>query len=558
MMTRVVAAALACAACGGPSVPAARFVNGPIARAVNDRVDVPQPPKQRVMYPSLYNWDGAIQRRLERGLELPRDERAHGVNALDDVPDSTWFTNRIGIRELTPDDIERGPVTDDSPELHTPWTVHSTKPGGASTGFMITDARGIKYLLKFDDKGTPELETGFDVIVDRLLWAVGYNVPEDHVVYFRDTDLVVAKDAIIKDVDGASMGSLDRAGLLKRLEVVDRGSDGRIRGLVSRWIAGKTVGGHPGEGVRTDDPNDRIPHELRRDLRGAYSVFAWLDHVDIQEGNFVDSWVADPADPKRHYLEHYFIDFGRSLGAMAYFQFDWRRGHMYLVDFTQIGWQLVTLGLAPRPWIGRPIDAKRAVGMFDAGTFDPGAWHPDWAAYLPLRTADRFDKFWGAKLVARFTRAQIAGAVAAGRLTDPKAAAYIVDTLIARQRATAAYWFARVNPLDGFTASPADDGAIELCFDDLAISSHVANPATTRYSTASWDWSAREVAGATATAATGSRTCARVRGAKLADDDGYTIVRVDTTRPGFNGTTFVHVGRDPATTAPRVIGVWRQ
>jgi hypothetical protein len=38
---------------------------------------------------------------------------------------------------------------------------------------------------------------------------------------------------------------------------------------------------------------------------------------------------------------------------------------------------------------------------------------------------------------------------------------------------------------------------------------------------------------------------------------GYTILRIETERAGFRGTTFVHVARDPATGAPRVIGVWR-
>ncbi len=547
----------ACAACAGATVPPVRFANAPIATAVDDRLDVPKPPAARVTLPSLYNWDGAIQRRAERALELPRSRRALGVNALDEVPDSTWFTNRIGVRALSPDEVRRGPATDDSPELHKPWTVHSTKPGGASTGFLITDARGIKYLLKFDDTGSPEIETGFDIVVNRLLWAVGYNVPEDHVVYFRDDDLVVDKNAIIKDTDGSSLGPLDREGMLAGLAKVDHGRDGWVRGVVSRWIAGKTLGGHPGEGVRADDPNDRIPHELRRDLRGAYSIFAWVDHVDIAEGNFVDTWVADPADPDRHYLEHYFIDFGRSLGAMAYFQFDWRRGHMYLLDFTQIGWQLVTLGLAPRPWIDRPIDLTKNVGMFDADTFDPGGWHPDWASYLPLRTADRYDKFWGAKLVARFTREQIAAAVDAARLSDRKAAAYVVDTLVARQHETAAYWFARVNPIDGFAAGAADGDDLELCFDDLAIGNHLVEAAATRYALATWDFGGRPVAVPTAVAAGGGRSCARVRGAARDDDTGYTIVRVDTVRARFAGTTYVHVGRDPITAAPRVIGVWR-
>jgi len=556
--TTVIVLCAAFAACrSSPELPAARFANAPPVTAVNDRRDVAKPPATRVFYPAIYNFDGVLGRRLPRALELPRRQRALGVNSIDEVPDSTWFTNRNGARPLSLDEVRTGPLTTDSPELHRPWTVRSTKAGGASIGFMITDARGIKYLLKFDDAGSPEIETAFDVIVDRLLWAAGFNVPEDQIVYFRDDDLVVAPDAVVKDADGSASGRLDREGLERRLAQVDHGKDGRIRGLVSRWIAGKTLGGHPGEGVRDDDPNDRIPHELRRDLRGAYSIFAWLDHVDVQEGNFVDSWIADPADPHRHYVRHYFIDFGRSLSAMALFQFDWRRGHTYLVDFADIARTFVTLGLIDRDWQHRPLDPKPYVGVFDAGTFDPGSWHPDWPAYLPFVTADRYDKFWGAKIVGHFTREQIAAAVDAGQIHDRAARDFIVDTLLARRRQTLAYWFARVNPLDRFSAVTTDAGT-RLCFDDLAIVDQLAGAGPTRYQIRAYTMRG-ESFGAVADVpadATG-HTCTIVPLALPFDHDGYTILRVVTSRSAYAGETDVHVALARDTGLPRVIGLWR-
>src|SRR5690606_12234662 len=223
-------------------------------------------------------------RRVTRALEVPRPQRALGVNALDEVPDSTWFTNRIGVRELSLDELRRGPAEVGSPEPHLPWTVKSTKVGGAALGFIITDARGERYVLKFDRVGLPEMETGADAITSRILWAVGYNVPEDHVVYFRPEDLKLAPDAKIKDVFGNARPLL-RDELERMLAGAEREPDGRLRGLASRMLDGTWLGGHPGEGVRADDPNDRIPHELRRDLRGAYAIFSWLDHVDRHEGH---------------------------------------------------------------------------------------------------------------------------------------------------------------------------------------------------------------------------------------------------------------------------------
>ena len=556
MLTRPISfAALVVTACSTTAtLPPVRFVNGPVVTAVNDRRDVTKQPEPREFLPSLYNYVGTIERPLARTMDLHRSQRAQGVNALDEVPDSTWFTNRIGTRDLSLDEIRSGPLTVDSPELHRPWTVRSTKGGGTSIGFIVVDARGIKYLLKFDDAGYPEIETGIDVMVNRLMWAIGYNVAEDEIVYFHDQDLVLAPDASIKDGDGNKIGVLDRAGLEKLIGSVDHGKDGRIRGLMSRWIEGKTIGGHSSEGVRWDDPNDVIPHELRRELRGAYPIFAWLDHVDLHEGNFVDSWVTDPGDKHRHYVKHYFVDFGRSLGAMALFSFDWRRGHTYVVDFTDIGRTLFTLGLLDRDWQHRPLVPGPNLPSFDATTFDPSNWHPDWPAYVPVEDADHVDKFWGAKLVARFTRPQIEAAVSAARFSDPAVVKYLVDTLLARQRATAAYWFTRVAPLDHFAVG---DG-FELCFDDLALVHQLADASATRYAITSYDWSARQVAAPVGVAGTRTgRACTHVAAAPATDDGGYTILRITTTRPDLSGETFVHLARDPASGIPRLIGVWR-
>src|SRR5437762_2682008 len=47
--------------------------------------------------------------------------RARNVNTVDEVPDSSWFTNRAGYRPLTADEVFRGPDTTTGPEPGT-WT----------------------------------------------------------------------------------------------------------------------------------------------------------------------------------------------------------------------------------------------------------------------------------------------------------------------------------------------------------------------------------------------------------------------------------------------------
>src|SRR5688572_14243103 len=41
--------------------------------------------------------------------------RAANLNSIDEVPDSSWFTNRAGSRELTASDVASGPNTTDGP-----------------------------------------------------------------------------------------------------------------------------------------------------------------------------------------------------------------------------------------------------------------------------------------------------------------------------------------------------------------------------------------------------------------------------------------------------------
>jgi hypothetical protein len=554
-MTRAVALAAALAGCAAPAVPQVRFANAPAALAVDDRRDVPRRPRSRTVFVNLHHLDGYLSL-VTRPLALPRPRRALGVNALDEVPDSTWFTNRIGVRDLSPAEIRTGPGRIGSPEPYRPWTVHGTKVGGGAViGFIISDARGERFLLKFDKPGFPEAETGADAISSRLLWAAGFNVPEDHVVYVRPDELVLAPDAKIKDVFG-NESRLDRAELERRLAPVDRAAGGRLRALASRMLEGAVLGGHPGEGVRRDDPNDRIPHELRRDLRGAYALFSWLDHTDVKEDNSLDVWVADPADRQRHYVKHYLIDFGKSLGVAELIARDPRAGQEYTVDVPRMFVALATLGLHPRRWERRVDPALRGVGLLEAEAYDPGGWKPTSPAYLPFRTADHLDKFWAAKILIRFTREQLRAAVEAGRLSDPRAADYLIDTLVARQRATARHWFWRVSPLDRFELAPGG----WLCFDDLMIAHRLAPVAgTTRYTVTARDRRGRLV-GAPVVRRPNATGRACVGPLPLAGDaDGYTILRIDTERLDFRGTTFVHAARAPGSSdaAPRVIGVWR-
>ena len=68
------------------------------------------------------------------------------------------------------------------------------------------------------------------------------------------------------------------------------------------FLPGKGAGKFKYTGTRKGDPNDIIPHERRRELRGLRVIAAWINHADAGEKNTYDAYVTAGA---RNYLKHY-------------------------------------------------------------------------------------------------------------------------------------------------------------------------------------------------------------------------------------------------------------
>ena len=109
------------------------------------------------------------------------DVRARNVNTIDEVPDSSWFTNRILARPMTPDELSRGPLTGSGPAPG-PWSVVSPKLAGFAPGFTMRDARGDLWFVSFDAAGHPEAATGAIAVANKIFWALGYWQVENHLV----------------------------------------------------------------------------------------------------------------------------------------------------------------------------------------------------------------------------------------------------------------------------------------------------------------------------------------------------------------------------------------
>lgn len=372
---------------------------------------------------------------------------AQNVNTLGEVPDSAWWTNRIGLRPMALEEIVRGPNQGEGPEMSQPWTVIRGKSGGITPGFTMRDARGDAYFVKFDPPKQFGLSTGADVIGSKFFHAMGYSVPENWIIYFREDMLRIGQGAKLR-VRGGKPRRMLQADLDAMLSRVARLPDGRIRCVASRAVPGQAVGPHKYFGTRPDDPNDVIPHEHRRELRG-YRVFcAWLNHDDSRSLNSLTSYVMKG---DKGYLVHYLQDFSSILGSGS----DWRReigpqnpraGNEYVLELAPILKTAFSLGLWERPWHRVHYRVFPGTGAIEADMFDPDEWKPEY----PNPAFERMlleDAFWAARIVSRFSDSQLRAIVQQADLRDPEAEAHLTETIVRRRDKLLARYFRSINPL---------------------------------------------------------------------------------------------------------------
>jgi hypothetical protein len=369
---------------------------------------------------------------------------AGNVNTLDEVPNSTWFTNRIGLFPLSPEEAARGPCAQDGPSRDGPWTIVSAKTEGVTPGFNIRDARGDTYLIKFDPPGYLGLTTGAGAIAGRILHAAGYNVPEDAVVRFRRERLVLGDGVKIKE-DGVKR-SMTEADIEAILERVDPVAPGEYLAISSKFLSGRPVGPFDYRGRRDDDPNDRLDHQHRRELRGLRLLAAWLLHFDTKQGNTLDMYVEEDG---RRFVKHYLIDFASTLGAGAHGPTA-KYGREYGFDLPQIFARLFAVGLHEDDWRRVRLDPELPeIGFFDTEHFDPKGFKPLTPNSAFAHLTDR-DGYWAAKIISAFTDRHLRAICETGRFRDPATARGLAKRLAARRDLIAREWFRTVVPLDFF------------------------------------------------------------------------------------------------------------
>jgi hypothetical protein len=443
-------------------------------------------------YVSPFVWDhldNTAFARLSRAFAVEITGEAVNANSLDEVPDSAWFTNRpwtaAAVREVANDRASGACKPDDllPPSGEVPdgtWVIDHGKDNGSTAGFRINVPEKGDYMLKADDEGKPERASAASVIGAAFFHAIGFNTTCEQVVALRKAQLVLTPNLKVVDNDGVSH-PFDDAALDKVLASTTQLPGKRVRMQASKWLPGLAIGPFRYVGTRPDDPNDVIDHADRRELRGSRLLSAWLDHWDAREQNSMDVWMASDGKHKRSspgYVVHYVIDTSDSLGGeVGVMDMSRRLGYSYTFDVPDILRSLVTLGIEERPWDhARRVPGHEKFAYYRADDFDPAGWKPMYPNPAFLRMTER-DGAWMARLIARFSVADIRRIVALGAWSDPHDTDYLTELLVDRQHKILARYLRKLSPL-GELRTPAPD---QICATDFARLRELAPAAAFRY-----------------------------------------------------------------------------
>ena len=396
--------------------------------------------------------------------------RAQNINTADEVPDSSWFTNRIYAKPITADEITRGPNTIDGP-AQGKWTIIRAKTAGTAPGFTVRDEKGNVWFLSFDARGYPVAATAAINVATRLFWALGYNQVEAYITTIKPENIVIG--------DGVTVPSHGRRRRFTEDDVEDvfershRSADGSYRVMAQRGLPGRVIGGFRYHGTRPDDPNDIVPHDHRRDLRALQVFGGWTNLVDLKAGNTLDTVITEGG---RSVVRHYLQDVGSGFGTGSLHPHEAEEGHEYVYEGAATFKRFITLGLYIRPWQTVDYVELPEVGRFTAEAYEPEEWKPrvPVAALLRIRPDD---ELWAALRVMAFTDEHIRAAVKTGAFTDAASEKLLADVLIQRRDKIGRVYFGKVNPVTRF----ALDNSGVLTFDNPAVRTHLADAPKSGY-----------------------------------------------------------------------------
>lgn len=508
-------------------------------------------------------WDAAdnvVFRPLSESLGLDGDGgESVDVNTLDEVPDSAWFTNRLGVHPMTSRELELGRCTPDqildgSAAADGAWIVDQGKMTGATEGFRVTVPGKGRYLFKADDQGAPEHASAAQTVGVRIFHAVGYFVPCEQIVYFRPSVLELLPGLKYKR-QWQHEKPFDR----QALDVILSHSPRRgelVRMQASAWLPGYNLGGFHYQGTRDDDPNDVIPHDERRELRAKRLVNAWIDRVDERLANTLDMWMVDgpgASDASPGHVVHNVLDTSEAFGSDYNADDVTRRvGYTYVWDWGDIATDLAVFGARKNVWeTVQKAPGEESFFFFNVKDFVPQDWKNEYPIAAFSRMTER-DGAWMARILARFTPDNVQALARMADYSDPKDTAYLGAMLEGRLEKILARYLTRLSPISALHV----EGPGELCGVDMAEWRGLRTPGAFRYTAQILDrgW-------VTVERRTGAELCVDLPHVApegtLADDDASRYVRVRLEDGVAQAPLIAHLYDLGAVRGYRLVGVER-
>jgi len=488
----------------------AHFRDADAIEAVIDDNPIPLP--QRTEIPDWARYSDVYARRAVVGALDPRRARdAVDVNALDEVPTSSWFdSNRLPLldgyasRGLPAAPFEQLPADPRRPD----WQV-------------IVDGNGQRWELVIDDPERPILRTAAGAISSRLLFAFGYHAADSHIISLPE----------------------------------------RPRALAVRWPSARApfsksetfdLGPTASTGTRLDDPNDVVPHEERRSLRALGTVAAWIGLDQIRADSLRDVYVGTPG---QGFVQHQVVSVEDALGAGALRSA--LNGDEDGAPPSNAWLALGSLGFAPKEGPDPSDTPFPSVGIFHT--------HTELARYglsvpfPPAQDALLGDVYWAAKRVARVPDATIIEAVAGGELEPAAARTYVERALKARRTDIARFVMSLVTPLELTRVTPvsakrARGETFELKLDDRAILLAFAKASESRYEIEVYDGEGDALVAPFESTPTGSTLSVKVA-PELLDQNGYVVVRIRAIRSELRAPRSVELHLRGSAETARVRGI---
>lgn len=454
----------------GVRYPCARWI------ADDDRIPIPRPKVEedfdapRALPPESARSVEMLFELTARVTEMPAAMlpgsivEAQNVNDFDEAPDSAWFTNRIGRRQMSNAEIAAGPGRPQWRE-NGRLMVRALGTTHALNWLVANDDGGKTFLIILDSPRSPERATGAGMIASRALHALGYNIAPMGLFSLAPSRLVLSGDSLFRDETGQTRPATDADLRGASLAHGRNAPPTQVRALVTQKPDGVFLGPFSYSGRHRNDPNDRIPHQHRRELRGLYLFSAWVDNRLAVESRTADIFVKSEADGSGYVL-HYLFGFEGSLGNFERAQ---EESESYVHPSEKLipvvmGLPNITLYTKKEKKSG-PIQRQ----PFDVEGFDPAQW----TTALPNSAfSNRVarDSIWAAFVLSNFTDEKIAAIVETAQFSDRRFSKRIEDTLKGRRDKLLEVWFSKQSPLTDFVVSTQAPGCSVAFTDAAALS----------------------------------------------------------------------------------------